>query len=168
MYLPRKRKFTRTEIRGHLRRLGVDPSRVLDISFPARSCVGLLVHAQYVPDLEKALNSAKVSPLKSFDPLDPAHLADPKYASDSETVRSQKMASIHYDHCLDTLNHLRPHLVSAVGSAFVAHGWIDADALEKAVATAFPAGNKAKRSRPNLDEDMEEYPSDASETNLNQ
>ena len=39
IYLTRKRKFTRTEIRGNLRRLGVDPSRILDISFPARSCV---------------------------------------------------------------------------------------------------------------------------------
>ena len=122
VYLPRKRKFTRTEIRQNLRRLGIDPSRILDISFPARSCVGLLVHVQYVAELEKTLNSAKVSTIASFDPVDPVHLADPAYAQDNQDTRARKMLRIHFERCVDVLAHIRPHLVSAVGSMFLAQG----------------------------------------------
>ena len=168
MYLPRKRKFTRTEIRVHLRRLGIDPSRILDISFPARSCVGLLVHAQYVPDLVSALNSAKVSLLQDFEPLDPVHLGNSIYKDDSVTVRTQKMASIHFDRCVDTLKHIRPHLVLPVGSMFVAKGWIDNEAVEKAVEASFPFGNKSKRSRPSPDNEMDDVFSLASDKNLDQ
>ena len=168
VYLPRKRKFTRTEIRVHLRRLGIDPSRILDISFPARSCVGLLVHAQCVPDLVSALNPAKVSLLQDFEPLDPVHLGNSIYKDDSVTVRTQKMASIHFDRCVDTLKHIRPHLVLPVGSMFVAKGWIDNEAVEKAVEASFPFGNKSKRSRPSPDNEMDDVFSLASDKNLDQ
>jgi len=160
IYLTRKRKFTRTEIRGNLRRLGVDPSRILDISFPARFCVALLVHNQYAPDLCKILDSAKVVPIKDFDPLDPVHLADPQFAKDSDSVRSSKLFNLHSDRCIGVLNHIRPHLVLAVGSMFIDQGWIVSEDVQKALAAAFPPGSKTKRPRLAMDYHMK----DASES----
>ena len=160
IYLTRKRKFTRTEIRGNLRRLGVDPSRILDISFPARSCVALLVHNQYAPDLCKILDSAKVVPIKDFDPLDPVHLADPQFAKDSDSVRSSKLFNLHSDRCIGVLNHIRPHLVLAVGSMFIDQGWIVSEDVQKALVAAFPPGSKTKRPRLAMDYHMK----DASES----
>ena len=154
VYLPRKRKFSRQEIRANLRRLGIDPSRLLDISFPARSCVGLLVHTQYLAELLSQLAAAKVSPVLNFDPVDPTHLADPKFAGDSLAVRSAKILEIHSDRCVGVLRHVRPHLVPAIGAAFVSAGWISEETLESSIATALPFSGK-KRSRVHLrDEDM--------------
>ena len=156
VYLPRKRKFSRQEIRANLRRLGIDPSRLLDISFPARSCVGLLVHTQYSAELLSLLAAAKVAPLLNFDPVDPINLADPKYAGDSNTVRSAKILQIHSDRCVGVLSHVRPHLVPAIGAGFVSAGWISEENLKSSLATAFPSpGNKRLRVH-HRDEDMED------------
>ena len=156
VYLPRKRKFSRSEIRSNLRRLGVDPSRILDISFPARSCVALLVHQQYISDLLKLLQSAKVAPLDNFDPLDPVHLADPKYADDAESLRATKMSELQSDRCVGVLKYIRPHLVLAVGNMFIAEGWIVAEDLKAALDAAFPRGSPGKRPRFFFDEHMKD------------
>ena len=156
VYLPRKRKFSRSEIRSNLRRLGVDPSRILDISFPARSCVALLVHQQYISDLLKLLQSAKVAPLDNFDPLDPVHLADPKYADDAESLRATKMSELQSDRCVGVLKYIRPHLVLAVGNMFIAEGWIVAEDLKTALDAAFPRGSPGKRPRFFFDEHMKD------------
>lgn len=171
VYLPRKRKFTRTEIRTNLRRLGVDTSRLLDISFPARSCVGLLVHAQFAAELKSLLAAAKVSPLDKFDPLDPSYLADPKYADLSLPARADKMHELHSARCVGVLGHVRPHLVSAIGAHFVSLGWLDEETLKSVRALVLPPSGR-KRSR-FLDEDMEDAASafgadDATEANPTQ
>lgn len=154
MYLSRKRKFTRTEIRSYLRRLGVDTSRVLDISFPSRSSVGLLIHALYVSEVKQLLKAAKVEPLKDFDPLDPNNLADPKYTDDTEADRMAKMFDIHSKRCSGTLNHVRPHLVPVLARMFFREGWIGEDALAKALdISSSPPVSKSKRSRVHLEDD---------------
>jgi hypothetical protein len=51
---------------------------------------------------------------------------------------------------------------------FVAKGWIDNEAVEKAVEASFPFGNKSKRSRPSPDNEMDDVFSLASDKNLDQ
>lgn len=46
VYIPRSRRLTRKKVRTRLQVMKIDPYRVLDITFPARSVVGLLTHAQ--------------------------------------------------------------------------------------------------------------------------
>ncbi|KAG1492523.1 hypothetical protein G6F52_013336 [Rhizopus delemar] len=103
VYIPRSRKMSYTEARRRLGRLGVDTWRVLDVSFPAHSVVGLLVHLQYKPALVALLEKAKIKVLDQFDPLDPNHLADPAFASASLEVRQEKMAHISNERCLRCL-----------------------------------------------------------------
>ncbi|KAG2178933.1 hypothetical protein INT43_001780 [Umbelopsis isabellina] len=80
-YIPKNRKLTRSEIRSRLRDVGIDTTRVLDIIYPARDVIGLLVHVQYRALLKETLLQKKIETIDSFDPLDPKHIADPRHAS---------------------------------------------------------------------------------------
>ncbi|EIE90965.1 hypothetical protein RO3G_15676 [Rhizopus delemar RA 99-880] len=80
VYIPRSRRMSRRDVRSRLSVLGINPYRVLDITFPARSVVGLLVHEQYKDVLLAQLGKAKIDIYKDFNPCDPAHLADPTYS----------------------------------------------------------------------------------------
>ncbi|KAG1140805.1 hypothetical protein G6F36_015793 [Rhizopus arrhizus] len=89
--------MTYTEARRRLSRLGVDSWRILDVCYPAHSVVGLLVHLQYKPALLSLLEKAKIPTLDTFDPLDPANLADPKFDSVSAEERSHAISLINDD-----------------------------------------------------------------------
>ncbi|KAI8394270.1 uncharacterized protein BYT42DRAFT_480914, partial [Radiomyces spectabilis] len=75
LYIPHSHRLTRQEARSHLHRLGIDPYRILDITFPAHSVVGLLVHNQYRPTVLASLEKHTIKHFADFDPLDPIHLA---------------------------------------------------------------------------------------------
>ncbi|KAI8968609.1 hypothetical protein BDF20DRAFT_803873, partial [Mycotypha africana] len=127
IYLHRSRRLTHVECRKNLRLLGAEPSRILDIMFPARNVVGLLVHIQYQEEFLQILAKANVKPINSeFDPTDGKHVADPKYASLSNDERNIKAAELHRDRCLHTLEFLastrRPLL--PVARDFLNNGWI--------------------------------------------
>ncbi|KAJ1985547.1 hypothetical protein H4R33_003954, partial [Dimargaris cristalligena] len=57
--IPRNRHLTRAEVHKSLRILGVDASRLLDVTFPSTSHVALLVHQQYSPKLKELMSLAK-------------------------------------------------------------------------------------------------------------
>ncbi|KAG1131786.1 hypothetical protein G6F37_014125 [Rhizopus arrhizus] len=116
--------MTYTEARRRLGRLGVDTWRVLDVSFPAHSVVGLLVHLQYKPALVSLLEKAKIKVLDQFDPLDPDNVADPAFASASLEVRQEKMAYISNERCLRTLERLRYPVAVAVSRFFLANAMV--------------------------------------------
>jgi hypothetical protein len=124
VYIPRSRRLTFREARARLRTLGVDTFRVLDITFPARSVLGLLVHQQYRTDLESELAKAKIKPIR-FDPFDPAHIADPAHASKSKDERATLAIDLHTERCIRALRRMRYHLAVAVGRSFLEHGCID-------------------------------------------
>ncbi|KAG0817320.1 hypothetical protein G6F18_012927 [Rhizopus arrhizus] len=143
IYIPRSRKMTYTEARRRLGRLGVDTWRVLDVSFPAHSVVGLLVHLQYKPALVSLLEKAKIKILDQFDPLDPDNVADPAFSSASLEVRQEKMAHISNERCLRTLERLRYPVAVAVSRFFLANAMVSDEAVSEVLASkqdrpAFP------------------------------
>ncbi|KAG1324726.1 hypothetical protein G6F57_014232 [Rhizopus arrhizus] len=140
IYIPRSRKMTYTEARRRLGRLGVDTWRVLDVSFPAHSVVGLLVHLQYKPALVSLLEKAKIKVLDQFDPLDPDNVADPAFSSASLEVRQEKMAHISNERCLRTLERLRYPVAVAVSRFFLANAMVSDEAVSDVLA--------AKQDRP--------------------
>jgi hypothetical protein len=50
----------RKSIRNLFQKLGIDPVRILDISFPARSVISILIHAAYHTEFLAALTGAKL------------------------------------------------------------------------------------------------------------
>jgi hypothetical protein len=127
IYIPRTRRLNRSEVRSRLRSVGVDTARVLDILYPARDVLGLLVHAQYLPLIRETLLKQKIQPLESFDPLDAKHIADPKHASLTTEDRRRLAVDLHRERLLRGLEKMRPHVRPAVARSYVEIGWIAED-----------------------------------------
>lgn len=136
VYIGRSRKIIRSEVRSRLRRSGIDTGRILDITFPASGVLGLLMHVQYVKTFTDAMTKVDATLFPNFDPLDPKHLADPRYSTMSYDERCQKMHDIVNSRAIDTLTFLRPLLVGSVARSFVEFGWIDDEDAQDALACA--------------------------------
>ncbi|CAO3698016.1 unnamed protein product [Rhizopus stolonifer] len=134
IYIPRSRRLTRKEVRTRLQTMKVDPYRVLDITFPARSVVGLLIHAQYKDTLLDRLAKANIRPRLDFDPCDPKYIADPKHEHKTLEERETIAITAHSNRCLLGLERLRFPVAAAVGNAFVTMGYIDHDELNNLIA----------------------------------
>ncbi|KAI9271568.1 hypothetical protein BDA99DRAFT_534058 [Phascolomyces articulosus] len=78
IYFPSKARMPVGRMRASLRQLGADNSRILDIQYPARQTIGLLVHNDFAKDLLETLKQVDILPV-DFDPLDPKFVHDPKY-----------------------------------------------------------------------------------------
>ena len=136
IYLGRSRKINRSEVRSRLRRIGVDTGRILDISFPASGVLGVLMHVQYADQFTATMQKAGAEIIKDFDPLDPKHLADPKFSAASETERAQELALIVNARSVQTLSFLRPLVVRSVARSFLEWGWIDDDDVKMCLSVA--------------------------------
>ncbi|KAG1277596.1 hypothetical protein G6F66_012250 [Rhizopus arrhizus] len=148
VYIPRSRRMTYTEARRRLSRLGVDSWRILDVCYPAHSVVGLLVHLQYKPALLSLLEKAKIPTLDTFDPLDPANLADPKFDSVSAEERNHAISLINDDRSRKALERLRYPVAVSVSR------YLLAQALVSEVLSAKEDRPKTVRHYDDMDEDM--------------
>ncbi|OAD75680.1 hypothetical protein PHYBLDRAFT_166906 [Phycomyces blakesleeanus NRRL 1555(-)] len=124
VYIPRSRRLTHREVRNSLKTLGVDTGRILDINFPAKDVVGILVYNQYAEKFQTTLTTVAIEILDTFDPLDPKNIADPKYKSLCDSELEEVAAELHSDRCLKALKYLRPHVAVPVGHCFCDQGWI--------------------------------------------
>ena len=107
VYLPTKARVPIGQIRTRLRKLGIINNRILDIHYPDRNIVTLLVHNDYVSELRKQLGRFKVTPKDDFDPCDPKVLRDPKYADLSLEERANFTPIHNSDHMACALNYTR-------------------------------------------------------------
>lgn len=146
VYIPRSRRLDRREVRQRFSRLGVDSSRIIDVTLPARGVVGLLVHKEYLPEFLAVLGKCKIVPLDSFDPLLPAHIADPQFNELSVNQRAALAKSINQDRCIRTLQYVREYLVPGVARYFVQLGWVSAEIADSVVRARIPRPQKRVRS----------------------
>ncbi|KAI8327360.1 Endonuclease/exonuclease/phosphatase, partial [Blakeslea trispora] len=119
VYLPQKGKKPAHLLRRSLSGLGIPNSRVLDLSFPARGVIALLVHNEYYQSLLDTLDVHGVSPLKDFDPSAGSNLKDPKYDSLSPSERDSQAIEIHHHRLARIAARCPKHTRRAVGVSFV-------------------------------------------------
>ncbi|KAI8098148.1 uncharacterized protein B0P05DRAFT_520669 [Gilbertella persicaria] len=81
VYLPNKYRDRLSAFRRKLRLIGLDNSRVLDVHYPARNVVALLIHSAYKEDLLKVMAKYSLPVLTDFDPFSAANVKDPAFAS---------------------------------------------------------------------------------------
>lgn len=136
VYIGRSGKIERSEIRSTFRKVGVDTGRILDICFPASGVIGILLHTQYVDNFLDLMKKCEAEIIEGFDPLDPKHIADPKYESLSALERESLIYEFTNTRALQTLSFLRPLNVSGVGKYFLSAGWICDEELSLAVSEA--------------------------------
>ncbi|KAI8368167.1 uncharacterized protein BYT42DRAFT_469859, partial [Radiomyces spectabilis] len=131
LYVPRSRRLTRQEVRSRLRRLGIDPYRVLDIIFPARSVIGLLVHVQYYEFAMAQIVNSKIQPLTDFDPLAITIIGDPEIKQMPIPDQEAFVFDLHRSRCERAISHLPYHIASPVARSFLADGILDDADLPK-------------------------------------
>ncbi|KAI7861228.1 hypothetical protein BDF14DRAFT_1705709, partial [Spinellus fusiger] len=124
IYIPHSHKMQCKEVCNCLHCLGVDTSRILDISFPARSVLGLLVHDQFASNIHELLEKVQVKILDNFDPMSPEHLADPRFETCTDSELANHAHMIHLQCCCCALVHMKYTLVSPVLCSFVSFGWM--------------------------------------------
>lgn len=127
VYIPRSRSLDRKDIRHRFSLLGISTARIVDIMFPARSAIGVLIHKEFMPEFLQILKECKVTPLDSFDPLDPVHIVDPKFRDLSKADRVRLAAALQQDRCLRTMLFVREYLLPSVSKFFLEQGWIPQD-----------------------------------------
>ncbi|KAG1136206.1 hypothetical protein G6F37_012052 [Rhizopus arrhizus] len=124
IYILRYRRLNRAEIRRRFNHLGFDTTRIIDISFPARTAIGLLAHQAFKPELIKTLQDCRIEIISSFSPVAPEHIADPKFNQCTTAERTRLGQAMHQDRCIRTLRFIRPHLVVSIARYFTDQNWI--------------------------------------------
>ncbi|KAG0177653.1 hypothetical protein DFQ28_004172, partial [Apophysomyces sp. BC1034] len=71
IYLPCRHHLKHSNVRSMLRTLKISQARILDVQFPARGIVALLVYKQFREDLNQQLFKEGIKPILNFNPLDP-------------------------------------------------------------------------------------------------
>jgi len=133
VYFNRSRRFTRTEVRNNLHLIKADASRIIDVTFPARNIIGVLVHLQYKDNLVSILTKNNINVVEGFDPTDPKHLADPKFKEMSLSKREDAAFDLQINRCAKSLVYLanrRSRLFASVANHFLENGWTTTEYID--------------------------------------
>jgi hypothetical protein len=95
LYLPTKARIPLGKLRTTFKKLGVNNGRLLDLHYPDRNIVAVLVHNDYAPELTELLTKKGVKLNTTFDPCAASVLKDPKYATDTLEQRQQIAQLLH-------------------------------------------------------------------------
>lgn len=88
LYLSTKARSPVGQVRSRLRKLKISNDRIIDISYPDRHDVALMVDNDYADELRSQLKKFKIILKDEFDPCDPKILHNPKYADCMEEERT--------------------------------------------------------------------------------
>jgi hypothetical protein len=131
LYLPTKARVPVGQLRPRLRKLDINNNRILDIHYPDRNVVALLVHNDYADELRFHLRKFKVTLKDDFDPCNPMILRDPRY-SDSTTEERTNIVFMHHCNRMErALRFVRAPVKFAVARYFHTKGWISTETLQE-------------------------------------
>ncbi|KAG1457044.1 hypothetical protein G6F56_006698 [Rhizopus delemar] len=135
LYLPTKARIPLGKLRTTFKKLGVNNGRLLDLHYPDRNIVAVLVHNDYAPELTELLSKKGVKLNTTFDPCAASVLKDPKYATDTLEQRQQIAQQIHNQRIQKALVHIRGPAKFAVARFFAHKSWITKTQLDEVLAT---------------------------------
>ncbi|KAF7724074.1 hypothetical protein EC973_001407 [Apophysomyces ossiformis] len=158
LYLPARARIPTGQMRARLRKLGIDNSRILDIHYPDRQVIALLIHNDFEQTLLDQLNRFGITTL-TYDPLDPVNLRDPKYKDKPTMELSQIAFEVHYDRMAKALQYIRPPVKYAVARTFAENDWIPIEHLKQLLSSRW--NNHTD------DCDLFQLPKDDADTSMN-
>jgi hypothetical protein len=135
LYLPTKARIPLGKLRTTFKKLGVNNGRLLDLHYPDRNIVAVLVHNDYAPELQDLLSKRGVKLNTTFDPCDESVLKDPKYANETTEKRHQIASDLHNQRIQRSLVHIRGPAKFAVARFFAHKTWITKQQLADVLAT---------------------------------
>ncbi|KAG1067747.1 hypothetical protein G6F41_007417 [Rhizopus arrhizus] len=123
IYVPTKARVPIGQVRSHLRKLDINNNRILDIHYPNRNILALLVHNDYAAELRQQLQRFKIAIKGDFDPCSPQNLRYPKYANLPLEERTNRAFMHHCDRMERALQFIRILVKFAVARHFFSKGW---------------------------------------------
>ncbi|KAK4513361.1 uncharacterized protein ATC70_005356 [Mucor velutinosus] len=143
VYISHPRRMNRAQIRSKFREVSIDNLHVLDVNFPARNTIGVLLHEAYLTKFKSKLLDSHL--LQDFHPLDHHHIAGRKYQDHSEEPCIQLAKSLHQDRCIRSLYLIRARLVPAgVAKYFVRKGWVSSHVAQDIINQRLPCPAKRR------------------------
>ncbi|KAI7847065.1 hypothetical protein BDC45DRAFT_415641, partial [Circinella umbellata] len=135
VYLHQHHRMTIKQLRDILRKLKIDNSRILDVHFPDRGVVGILIHNDYESDLTAQLNRRGVQLHTSFDPCHADIVRDPAFKDKSKEDRTIQAKIIFNNTCNRAITFIKtPHIKLAVARNFLQQEWISETDLQSHLA----------------------------------
>ncbi|CEG70487.1 hypothetical protein RMATCC62417_06376 [Rhizopus microsporus] len=113
------------KLRSRLRQLNINAHRILDIHYPDRHLVALLIHNDYEDELRLQLKKFKIPIQDDYDPLDPLNLRNPDYDDLNEVNRTIATRGLFLCRILHALGYLKGPVKQSVASFFANKGYID-------------------------------------------
>ncbi|KAG2192541.1 hypothetical protein INT47_011654 [Mucor saturninus] len=110
LYLPNKYRVRIKEFRRKLQTMGIDNGRILDIHYPARGVVALLIHHSYQVELDSIFTKSDITPVKQFDPTAATHVNDPSLRHLTADKRASKAVEFHQTRLILGLKFIRSYL----------------------------------------------------------
>lgn len=107
------------DFRQKLQRIGIYNGRILDIHYPARGVMALLIHHSYEVELEAILTKFQISPVADFNPTAAVHVNDPALGHLTVAELSTKAVEFHQNCLIRGLKLIRGHLRRSVARDFV-------------------------------------------------
>lgn len=110
VYIPRGRRMDRKDMPQRFQNLGIDTVLILDISFPARSIIGVLFHSEYQSEFLELLAASRAKPIEAFNLCAQEHVVDPRFhdlwsfskATEWQPISSKTVVSEHYTSSVHT------------------------------------------------------------------
>lgn len=129
LHFPCKTRMKPSDIRKKLTLLGIDNVRVLDAHCPDWNIVALLVHENYVNDIKKKFQLAKVGNVE-YDYFDPIHLRDSRLNEKTAEEKSQLLQEIRKNYLKRIINRIRYPVNQSVAKSFHRNGNLTLEELK--------------------------------------
>lgn len=99
VYLKSPQRTSHGKARRTLAILKIPQARIIDVHFPIRGTIGLLIHAEFKTELLDLLRQAKVNPV-DFNPTAAATIVNPEYADYTGEQRVAKAQELYSNRML--------------------------------------------------------------------
>lgn len=149
IHLHRNRRINRRELRKFFSSINVDNGRILDITFPAKETITILIHEDFKDELTQILKNNNIKTDEKFNPLDEKHVADIRFQTLNKEQRSDIAHALQRDRCIRTLQFIRPYLLPSISKYFESQNWINSTISEAAIQQRFPEYHRNKIRRSN-------------------
>ncbi|KAI7902935.1 uncharacterized protein BX663DRAFT_551794 [Cokeromyces recurvatus] len=135
VYIHTKARIPIKQLRKKLGRLEINKYRILDVHYPTRNIVALLVHNDYVEEPRGQLTKFQITISDDFNPCDGRILKDPKLQHESPEQRDQLAFSFHCDRIERVLGFIRFPVKYSVARYIYAQNWISKTRLDEILAS---------------------------------
>jgi hypothetical protein len=134
VYFENKFRTKISTLRNDLRKVGIDTGRIIDIHYPSRGVVALLMHVDYIPTLTAIFTKFNKVELTKYDQFSASHVIDTEGESYTEDEKAALAKHFQQTRLSRALTHMRPQIRNTVARAFALHGWLSDEQIKKAIA----------------------------------